>query len=153
MKKNNFIQNDPAFRCPIIPYNRGGQTFLIAGQIWKLFFISGSTIQNYWLKSCNFCETWKNWFFWCFFEKKPLQFSTNFVLICRPHTLLFQITERGPRTPKKVGGSQAAHGPHFGHVCPIRAGFRCPHFLDSTSPQWMLPSFPLRRFKAWRSES
>ena len=38
-------------------YGRGGQTFLAAGQIWILLFLSGPTIANYWVLSFNFCKT------------------------------------------------------------------------------------------------
>ena len=80
-------------------YDRGGQTFLIAGQIWKLFLIAGRTIQNYRHESNNFCEAEKKKVFLMLNEMKNVQFLTNFVLIDRL-MLLSQITKRGPRAAK-----------------------------------------------------
>ena len=86
-------------RLPDTLYTRGGQTFLIAGQIWKLFLIAGRTIQNYRHESNNFCEAEKKKVFLMLNEMKNVQFLTNFVLIDRL-MLLSQITKRGPRAAK-----------------------------------------------------
>ena len=80
-------------------YHRGGQTFLIAGQIWKLFLIAGRTIQNCRHKSNNFCKAEKKKVFLMLNEMKNVQFLTNFVLI--DHIMLLStITKRGPRAAK-----------------------------------------------------
>ena len=85
----------------ITAYNRGGQTFSISGQIWKLFFITGHIIQNYRYESYNFWEAEKNLFFLMLNEMKNVQFWTNLLLI--DHIMLFsQITKRGPKISWRV---------------------------------------------------
>ncbi len=75
---NMFIQ----WHLKISYYNKrrtqciwqGGQTFLLACQIWKLFFNWAAPFKI----SSNFCEAEKNWFFWCLLRRSMY----SFVQIC-----------------------------------------------------------------------
>ena len=81
-----------------ILYSRGGQTFLIAGQVRRLFFISGCTIHYYWVKSYHTIP--KQNFFHPIFAYFFILDAFWYKMWC----FLFW---------------QKVHGPHFGHVSSI----------------------------------
>ena len=126
----------------------GGQTFLIVGQISKLFLISGRTTQNYLFENSNFCKTETN--YWSFWDK----FCAVFDQICLkiPYVLLYHGNLKGPRAAKiswrAACGPRAALWPCLFYC--IKTKFEWVSFSDSKKrKQSFCLLFWLKYFADW----
>jgi len=93
-------------------YCRGGQTFLLKGQIWNLFFTAGLNFLRYWCYSWNFFGG----------EKFLVHFCPFFVLfwwLLRVKIDIFRYLNINLIFAMFLSKDKKVQGPHFGHACDI----------------------------------